>query len=446
MYWNASAETMSRSDLHALQLERLRRSIAHARSGNAVFRERLALARVEDSQIRSRDDLRRLPFTTKSDLRDHYPTGLFAVPREQVVRIHASSGTRGKPTVVGYTRGDLATWAEVMARCLVQGGAQPGTVLHIAYGYGLFTGGLGFHMGGELIGCQVIPMSGGNTPRQILMMRDLGSQMLACTPSYALNIAGALADQDVPLSELRLTLGMFGAEPWTESMRRTIERSLGITALDIYGLSEIIGPGVSAECPEGRNGLHIQEDHFLPEIVDPITGEPLPDGEEGELVFTSLTKEALPVLRFRTGDISSLDHSSCACGRTSVRMARIKGRYDDMLIVRGVNLYPSEIERVLLEVPELAPHYQIVLRRERALDELEVRVEVREEFAGRLGEPWVAEAGHQAPATVQALAEQVSSALYAATGVRMAVSLQQPNSLPRSEGKAVRLFDLRSQQ
>lgn len=444
MYWNASVETMSRIDLAALQLERLRTSVAHARSGNAVFRERLALAGVEESRIRSHDDLRRLPFTTKSDLRDHYPTGLFAVPREQIMRIHASSGTRGKPTVVGYTRGDLAAWAEVMARCLMQGGAQAGTVLHIAYGYGLFTGGLGFHMGGELIGCQVIPMSGGNTPRQILMMRDLGSQMLACTPSYALNIAGALVDEDVPLSQLKLTSGMFGAEPWTESMRRSIEQSLGIIALDIYGLSEIIGPGVSAECPEGRKGLHIQEDHFLPEIVDPISGEPLADGEEGELVFTSLTKEALPVLRFRTGDISSLDHSPCACGRTSVRMARIKGRYDDMLIVRGVNLYPSEIERVLLGVPDLAPHYQIVLRRERALDELEVRVEVGEEFARRLDAPWIVEGERQLPATVQALAEQVSSTLYAMTGVRMAVSLQQPRSLARSEGKAVRLLDLRS--
>jgi phenylacetate-CoA ligase len=360
------------------------------------------------------------------------------VALDQVVRIHASSGTRGKPTVVGYTREDLAVWSEVMARCLVQGGARAGMVLHVAYGYGLFTGGLGFHMGGELIGCRVIPMSSGNTARQVLMLRDLGSQMLGCTPSYALNLAGALAEQGVPREELKLESGMFGAEPWTDGMRAALQQQLGIRAYDIYGLSEVIGPGVAAEC-EAQAGLHIQEDHFLPEIVDPASGEPLPDGGWGELVFTSLTKQALPVLRYRTGDVTALDRSPCRCGRTSARMARITGRVDDMLIIRGVNLYPSEVERVLLTDPALAPHYQLLLGRDGALDTLEVQVELAENIAPG----W--EEGGEEPEAVRALADRVRRRLYDETGIRMRVRLRPPKALPRSEGKAVRVVDRRGQ-
>jgi len=441
VFWNPSVEQMPRPELEALQLQRLRWSVAHARHGNPVYRARIERAGATEDRLASLDDLRRLPFTTKADLREHYPTGLFAVPLDQVVRIHASSGTRGKPTVVGYTRKDLATWSEVMARCLAQGGARPGTVLHVAYGYGLFTGGLGFHMGGELLGCRVIPMSSGNTARQILMMRDLGSQMLGCTPSYALTLAGALAEQGIQPSQLRLESGMFGAEPWTEGMRQAIEQGLGLRAYDIYGLSEVIGPGVSAECQE-QDGLHIQEDHFLPEIVDPASGEPLPEGAEGELVLTSLTKEALPAIRYRTGDVTALTRAPCRCGRTSSRMARIKGRCDDMLIIRGVNLYPSEVERVLLRMKELAPHYQLLLRRERALDELEVQVEVAETFLASAAPGWQSDA-EPVPAAVQGLAERARQRLLDETGVRMRVTLRPPRSLPRSEGKAVRVVDLR---
>ncbi len=443
-FWNEPLECMARDDMRRLQVERLRWSVAHAERGNPVYRERLHAAGVDPARINSLDDLARLPFTTKGDLRDHYPFGLFAAPLDQVVRLHASSGTRGKPTVVGYTRQDLAIWSEVMARSLLGAGVGPGTVLHNAYGYGLFTGGLGFHMGGELLGCQVLPISGGNTARQIMMLRDLGSQALACTPSYALNIAGALADQGVSPDELSLRVGLFGAEPWSEAMRRSLEEGLGISALDVYGLSEVIGPGVSAECLAGRNGLHVHEDHFLAEIVDPQSGEPRPDGSEGELVFTSLTKEALPILRYRTGDISALDREPCVCGRTSVRMARIKGRYDDMLIIRGINLYPSEVERALLSVSDLAPHYQIVIRRESALDQLDVQVEVIEPISDALGLELSGYANR--PESVQALSRRVQDTLYGATGLRMIVTLRPPRAIPRSEGKAIRVIDMRNQE
>ena len=422
----------------ALQVARLRQTVRHASAGNAIYRERLDQAGLSAEQLQAPGDVARLPFTVKSDLRDHYPYGLFAVPLDSVVRIHASSGTRGKPTVVGYTRDDLAVWSEVMARCLVQGGARPGMVLQIAYGYGLFTGGLGFHMGGELIGCRVIPTSSGNTARQILLMRDLGTQMLGCTPSYALNLAGAIAEQGLARGDLQLERGMFGAEPWTDAMRAAIQQQLGIRAFDIYGLSEVIGPGVAAEC-EAQAGLHVQDDHFLPEIVDPATGAPVADGERGELVLTSLTKQALPVLRYRTGDVTSLDRSRCPCGRTGVRMARLAGRVDDMLIIRGVNLYPSEVERVLLTIDSIAPHYQLVLSRDTALDHLEVQAEV----AGHLAAGWD-ESGEQ-PERVRALGELVRNRLLDETGIRMRVRLRPPGALPRSEGKAVRVLDLRAQ-
>jgi phenylacetate-CoA ligase len=377
--------------------------------------------------VQSLADLEKLPFTTKADLREHYPLGLFAVPREQVVRIHASSGTRGKPTVVGYTRADLDVWSEVMARTLAGAGVQPGMVVHNAYGYGLFTGGLGFHQGAELMGCTVIPISGGLTQRQVLLLEDLQGEVLCCTPSYALNIAQGLKDHGVSRDRLALKVGIFGAEPWTDAMRDAIERELGIPALNVYGLSEIVGPGVSAECLEGRNGSHVQEDHFLVEVIDPATGAPVPTGSEGELAFTTLTKQALPMLRYRTGDIASVTEEACPCGRTTRRMSRVRGRYDDMLIIRGVNLYPSEVERVLLGVSELAPHYQLIVDRPGPMDELTVLCEAA-----------------VSPGRPETLRERVEFALREATGLSMHVQLLATGGVPRSEGKAVRVIDKRA--
>ena len=391
------------------------------------MRERLREAGVNSAEdITSLDDLSRLPLTRKADLREHYPFGLFAVPREQVVRIHASSGTRGKPTVVGYTRNDLDVWSEVMARTLALAGVEPGMVVHNAYGYGLFTGGLGFHMGAERMGCTVVPISGGLSQRQVLMLEDLGGQVLCCTPSYALNIAQTLAEQGIGLDRLKLKVGIFGAEPWTEAMRDALERQLAIKALNVYGLSEIVGPGVSAECIEARQGAHVQEDHFLVEVIDPQSGQPVGPGVEGELVFTTLTKEALPMLRYRTGDVSSIDRSRCECGRTTARMTRIRGRIDDMLIIRGVNLYPSEIERVLLSLGDVAPHYQLIVERPEAMDELTV-----------VCEPL-------ASVDADGLRRRVEYALREATGLSMRVKVLEPGGVPRSEGKAVRVIDNRA--
>jgi phenylacetate-CoA ligase len=424
--WNPEAETLSRDRLAALQLERLRSTVQRQLEHVPPIRDRLrqvGLTSAED--IRSLDDLPRLPFMHKTDLREHYPFGLFAVPREKIVRIHASSGTRGKPTVVGYTRQDLDVWSEVMARTLGLAGVSPGMVVHNAYGYGLFTGGLGFHQGAELMGCTVVPISGGLSQRQVLILEDLGGEVLCSTPSYALNIAQTLVEQGIGLDRLRLKVGLFGAEPWTEQLRDALENQLRLVALNVYGLSEIVGPGVSAECIEARNGAHIQEDHFLPEVIDPETGAVLPPGSEGELVFTTLTKEALPMLRYRTGDISSLDVAPCACGRTSVRMARVRGRYDDMLIIRGVNLYPSEVERVLLRVPEVAPHYQLIVERPGAMDELTV-----------LCEPVAA-------VDRAALGTHIQYVLREATGLTMRIQVADPGAVPRSEGKAVRVIDKR---
>lgn len=425
--WNPDVETLDRSQMDALQLKRLRVTLGRMLANVPAARERLQAAGVSSPEdVRSLQDLLRLPFTTKDDLLDHYPFGLLAVPREQVVRIHASSGTRGKPKIVGYTRNDLAMWAEVVARSLAMSGVKPGSVVQNAYGYGLFTGGLGLHMGAELMGCTVIPISGGMTQRQIKMMHDLGSQVLCSTPSYALNIAEGLRAAGIELASLKLKLGIFGAEPWTEAMCSEIERELGIVALNIYGLSEIVGPGVSMECREGRNGSHIQEDHFLPEIIDPDTDQPVPPGQEGELVFTTLTKEALPILRYRTNDISSLSYGQCACGRTTVRMSRIRGRYDDMLIIRGVNLYPSEIERILLSVPDAAPHYQLIADRPGVLDELTL-----------LCEP--AHAGTDRELLRLRLVELLNQQ----TGISIAVRVLDRDQVPRSEGKAQRVVDRR---
>jgi phenylacetate-CoA ligase len=425
--WNPIAETMPRDQLEALQLERLRHTIARLLESVSPIRARLHAAGVRAAaDITSLDDLTKLPFTHKTDLRENYPFGLFAVPREQLLRVHASSGTRGKPTVVGYTRADLGVWSEVMARTLAMAGVQPGMVVHNAYGYGLFTGGLGFHMGAELLGCTVIPMSAGMSQRQVLMLADLGGEVLGCTPSYALNIAQTMAEQGISLERLKLKVGCFGAEPWTEEMRHEIERQLGLRALNVYGLSEIVGPGVSAECVEVGQGAHVQEDHFLVEVIDPETGQALAPGSEGELVFTTLTKEALPMLRFRTGDISSIDTQPCACGRTLARMARVRGRYDDMLIIRGVNLYPSEVERVLLSVGDVAPHYQLIVERPGTMDELTVLCEPAS----------AAPAGHD-------LQGRIQRALRDATGLSMVIQLLAPGGVPRSEGKAVRVIDNR---
>jgi phenylacetate-CoA ligase len=423
----STIETAPRERLESLQLERVRSTLGLLLGAVPPIRERLHAAGVHSpDDLRSLEELRDLPFTAKQDLREHYPFGLLAVPRERLVRVHASSGTRGKPTVVGYTAHDLDVWTEVMARCMAMAGVRAGMVVHNAYGYGLFTGGLGFHQGGERLGATVIPVSAGLTARQAMLLRDLGGQALCATPSYALTIAQALRDAGVEPRELALEVGLLGAEPWTEAMRAQLERELGFEAINFYGLSEIVGPGVAAECRERQDGLHVQEDHFLAEVVDPDRGLPLAPGEEGELVFTTLTKEALPMLRYRTGDIASLNLEPCGCGRRLARMSPVRGRRDDMLIIRGVNLYPSEVERVLLGIEGIAPHYQLLLERPRALDELTVLCESTEPGTDRAG-----------------LAERARHALREETGVGMQVEVLEAGRVPRSEGKAVRVLDRR---
>jgi phenylacetate-CoA ligase len=434
MIWNPDAESRARADLEALQLERLRRAVRWAADRVAFYRDALAARGITPDALRRLEDLRRLPFTVKADLRERYPYGLFAVPLREVIRIHASSGTRGKPTVVGYTRNDLALWREVMARSLAAAGAEPGQMIHIAYGYGLFTGGLGFHDGAEQMGLTVVPVSSGNTLRQILLLQDFRPQGLACTPSFALHIGESLKEHGVDGRSLGLRYGLFGAEPWTEEMRREIEALLGLTAVDFYGLSEIIGPGVAVECAEVRQGLHVNEDHFLPEIVAP-DGAPLPPGAEGELVLTTLTKEALPMLRYRTGDVTSLNPEPCKCGRTTVRMARIKGRTDDMLVIKGVNVYPSQVEAALLTLPDLAPHYQLVVDRRQGFPSLEVHVEPTETAVQGWGkfDPKGPE--------VAALRQRIGERFRAMLTLNPDVVVEPPRTIPRSEGKAVRVVE-----
>jgi phenylacetate-CoA ligase len=424
----SDVERAPRRQLRELQLERLRTLVARLLDAVPVTRERLHGAGVRlGEDVRSLDDLRRLPFSTKADLREHYPFGLLAVPREELVRVHASSGTGGKATVVGYTRRDLDTWTDVMARCLTTAGVRPGMLVHNANGYGLFTGGLGFHQGAERLGATVVPVSGGFTERQVTLLRDLRAQVLFATPSYALHIGNALAEQGLGPDDLALEVGVFGGEPWTPPMGAAIERALGLAAVNMYGLSEVIGPGVAVQCLEVREGSHVNEDHFLVEVVDPETGEPLPVGAEGELVFSTLTKEGLPLLRYRTGDIASVDTTPCPCGRTLARMSAVRGRRDDMLIVRGVNLYPSEIEHTLLGVEGVAPHYQVVVERPEALDELTVQCEPSEDGIDR-----------------QELCARVTRALRERTGIAIAVELLAPGAVPRSDGKAVRVVDRRA--
>ncbi|MFD1562681.1 phenylacetate--CoA ligase PaaK [Haloarchaeobius amylolyticus] len=378
----APVETEDREELRAIQEERLRETVEHAYENVPFYRERLEEAGVEPSDIESLDDITKLPMTTKEDFRDEYPDGLFAVDDEEIARLHASSGTTGKPKIVSYTDDDLDVWSEVVARSLKAGGVNPGDTVQNAYGYGLFTGGLGLHYGVEELGATVIPIGSGGTQRQVELMTDLESDALSCTPSYALYLAETAEEMGYDPQELPISTIIFGAEPCTEPMREEIEERLDVNGIDIYGLSEIIGPGVSNECHEAQDGLHIWEDHFYPEVVDPQTGEPVEEGEEGELVLTTLTKEALPVLRYRTGDLTTLNYDECECGRTMVRMDNVTGRADDLLIVRGVNLYPSEIEHVVLEIDGVAPHYRIDLHKEGTLDVMELTIEKAEEFDG----------------------------------------------------------------
>ena len=425
-----SAETLPRDQLEVLQLRRLRSAVARVLRGQPPGAERLATAGITAAgDIGSLADLSRIPFTTKADLRANYPFGLLAVEREQLVRVQASSGTHGKPTIVGYTRGDLETWTELMARCMTMAGVRPGMVIHNANGYGLFTGGLGFHQGGERIGATVVPVSGGFTARQAMLLRDLGAHVLVSTPSYALAIAQALAgdgDRRGGAWSLPVRLGLFGGEPWTEAMRRQIERALPLRAVSFYGLSEMCGPGVAAECP-ARTGLHVQEDHFIVEVIDPGSTQRVAPGTTGELVFTTLTKEALPLLRYRTGDIGCLADTPCPCGRTTVRLTGLRGRLDDMLIVRGVNIYPSSVEHVLLGAGGVAPHYRLIVERPGALDELILECE-----PDRAGAD---------PGSLRARLEQL---LREHTGLRITVRVAEPGTIPRSEGKAVRVVDRRT--
>ncbi len=428
--FDRAAETMARGDLETLQLHRLKAILDHAYERVPHYKRKFDAAGAKPGDLKSLADIARFPFTIKTDLRDNYPFGMFAVPREQLLRIHASSGTTGKPTVVGYTKNDLDLWSDLMARCLACMGARPGDIVHNAYGYGLFTGGLGAHYGAERLGCTVTPMSGGMTERQVTLLQDFGAQILCSTPSYALNIAEVAENMGVDIRKLPLHTGIFGAEPWSQAMRRDLEERLGIKAIDVYGLSEILGPGVACECRVVQNGLHGWEDHFLFEVVNPETLQPQPFGEAGELVITTLTKEALPMIRYRTRDITRLNAEPCACGRSHVRIMRVTGRDDDMLIIRGVNVYPSQVEAVLVGLPGIAPHYQLVLAREGALDALTVEVEVAPDAPPD-------------PAFRAEKAREVVHHIKSMIGVTCNVTVKSPGEVPRSQGKAVRVKDER---
>jgi phenylacetate-CoA ligase len=419
------------SELRDLQLKRMQAVVARAWQQVKFFQSRLAERRLTPGDIRSLEDVAKLPFTTKNDLRDTYPNGLFASPMRDVVRLHASSGTTGKPIVVAYTKEDIDVWTSVLVRCLAGCGLHRGDIIQVAYGYGLFTGGLGAHYGAEALGAAVIPASGGNADRQIMLMKDFGVTAMCCTPTYFLHLIDRAADLGVDLRSLPLRAGVFGAEPWTDSMRKRIESASNIEAFDIYGLTEIIGPGVGCECRQ-HQGLHIFEDHFYPEIVDPETGEPLPDGCEGELVLTTLSKQAMPMIRYRTRDITRLLPGTCECGRTIRRIARIGRRSDDMLIIRGVNVFPSQVEAALLEIEGTLPHYQIVLTRTQGLDQMEVQVEVTPQmFNDKIG-------------ALQGLQCRIQSALDHVLGIRVKVALVEAFSIQRSEGKAKRVIDRRT--
>ncbi len=432
--WNKECECMEREKLSKLQGERLCNTVQRVYSNVPYYRQKMLAKGVEPSDIKSVEDLKNLPFTYKQDLRDTYPYGFFAAPMDQVVRIHASTGTTGKRTVVGYTAKDIDMWAELIARSLTSAGADKSSFVHVAYGYGLFTGGLGVHYGAEKIGATVIPVSGGNTKRQIEIMKDFGSTILTCTPSYALYLAETMKEMGIdPRTDLQLKAGVLGAEPWTHEMRKEIEEQMDIMALDIYGLSEIVGPGVAVEC-EYQDGMHIQEDHFIVEIIDPETEEPLPPGSEGELVFTCITKEALPLIRYRTRDICKLNDKECRCGRTQMRMGKVTGRSDDMLIIRGVNVYPSQIESVLLELGLASPYYQLVIYKVGKLDSLEVQVEMTPDmFSDQVRQ-------------IEKAEQRIRSSIESTLGLSCKVRLMEPKSIERSEGKAKRVIDKRQTQ
>ena len=430
MIWNKEIECADRETMRALQLEKLQKTVKHEYDNVPAYRKKMDEAGVKPEDIKVLEDIQKLPFTTKEDLAENYPTGLFAKPMEEIVRVHASSGTTGKPKIAGYTRGDLDIWAECVARAMASAGQDEKSVVQVAYGYGLFTGGLGAHIGAEKVGATVIPMSSGNTKKQIMFMKDMKSTAIACTPSYALTIAEGLAKEGVDPSELSLQSGIFGAEPWTEGMKDSIEKGLGIKAYDIYGLTEIVGPGVSISCDE-NNGMHIQEDYFFPEIIDPETLKPLPDGEVGELVFTTLGKEGFPMIRYRTRDLCYLMRDKCACGRTTVRMGKILGRTDDMLIIRGVNVFPSQIEEVISKFSELTINYMIYVGRENNKDTFDLDVEL-------------------APGLeidnirfIEDLRGRLDHALRDMLGIGCKVKFLNAGTLPRSEGKAVRVKDTR---
>ena len=430
MIWNEKIECASREEMEILQSERLCETVKRIYHNVPAYRKKMQEVGLTAYDIHGISDLHKLPFTIKTDLRDNYPYGLFTVPMSEIVRLHASSGTTGKPIVVGYTRRDIQMWAEVVSRSLTMAGVHRDDIVQIAYGYGLFTGGLGLHYGTENMGASVIPISGGNTHKQVQLMEDFGSSVLCCTPSYALNIAEVMKEMNVDIKNLKLRVGIFGAEPWSEAMRKDIETKLGIKAIDIYGLSEIVGPGVSCEC-EHQCGMHINEDHFLPEIINPETLEPMAPGEVGELVFTTITKEGIPLIRYRTRDLTRLIYDKCVCGRTLVRMEKCKGRSDDMLIIRGVNVFPSQVESVLLSMSEVEPHYLIIVDREGSLDKMSLLVEVQEQFFS------------DEIKKLEDLRLKIARKLDSVLGISVNVKLVEPKTIERTAGKAKRVIDNR---
>lgn len=430
MIWNEKIECASRDEMSAIQSERLIKTVSRVYHNTPSYRAKMQEKGLVPGDIKSIEDISKLPFTIKSDLRDNYPFGMFTVPMSEIVRVHASSGTTGKPTVVGYTRNDLQMWAEVVTRSLGMAGVHKNDIVQIAYGYGLFTGGLGLHYGTENLGATVIPISGGNTQKQIQLMQDFGTSVIACTPSYALFLSEVMKDMGIKPESLNLRVGIFGAEPWSENMRKEIEMKLNIKAIDIYGLSEVVGPGVSCEC-EFQVGMHVNEDHFIPEIIHPETLEPVESGEIGELVFSTVTKEGIPIIRYRTRDLTRLIYDKCACGRTLVRMEKCMGRSDDMLIIRGVNVFPSQIESVLLEMSETEPHYLLIVEREGTLDILKLMVEVQEQFFS------------DEIRVLEALRKKIKQNMQSTLGISVDVKLVEPKTIERTAGKAKRVIDNR---
>jgi phenylacetate-CoA ligase len=430
MIWNEKIECASRDEMDDIQSDRLIQAVKRIYHNNESYRKKMQEKGLVPADIKSIRDISKLPFTIKSDLRDNYPFGMFTAPMSEIVRVHASSGTTGKPTVVGYTRNDLQIWAEVVTRSLAMAGVHQTDIVQVAYGYGLFTGGLGMHYGTENLGATVIPISGGNTNKQILLMQDFGTSVIACTPSYALYLAEVMKEMGVTPESLKLRIGIFGAEPWSENMRKEIETKLKIKAIDIYGLSEVIGPGVSCECKH-QCGMHVMEDHFIPEIIDPETLEPVSTGEMGELVFSTVTKEGMPILRYRTRDLTRLIYDKCNCGRTLVRMEKCMGRTDDMLIVRGVNVFPSQIETVLLAMSETEPHYLLIIDREGTLDVVNLMVEVQEQFFS------------DEIKQLEALRKKITDRIQSTLGISIRVKLVEPKTIERTAGKAKRVIDNR---